>query len=349
MKHNIIVIPSLNPDLKLLELVRDLRNHFIQEIIVVDDGSDTSCHSIFNTLGEEYHCILLRHHTNQGKGRALKTAFNKIACDYPDVDLIVTVDGDGQHLPDDIFNCLDHASHFGLTLGVRQFTQDIPWKSRAGNLITRNVLKLFTGIPVSDSQTGLRVFSKNAMIAALGVSGERYEYETNMLIELHNQGFTFNEVPIATVYYDNNARSHFNVFKDSWLIYKVFIKYLFSSASAFVLDLIIFSLVLTFMDSQSLRSITIATFIARFISSLYNYKVNQKLVFQQSSQAAIIKYFSLVIVQFISSSLLVYFLNRSLIRVNTTLIKVFVDFFIFMLNFYIQKKYIFVGKPYENL
>lgn len=244
--------------------------------------------------------------------------------------------------------CIDASQDQDVVLGVRTFSKEVPWKSRFGNILTRNMLRVFTGVSISDSQTGLRVLSRTAMDDVIHVSGDRYEYETNMLIELHKQGYTLFEVPIDTVYFDENSGSHFNPILDSWRIYKEFIKFIVSSLSASLLDLGVFKLVLSRFTSNSLHSIGIATFVARFISSLYNYKVNQKLIFKQSSKATIYKYFTLVVVQFVVSSLVVTLLDSLFKHSNTTLLKLCVDSGIFVINYVIQKKYIFVDDKHEN-
>lgn len=343
-----IVIPSLNPTSHIIELVVALRKVYGDVIIVVNDGSDTSSINYFHELEISQGCMILNHDKNYGKGRALKTAFSYIQEHLPDVSFCITVDGDGQHLPKDIIRCIEAAYDHDVVLGVRTFSKEVPWKSRFGNILTRNMLRVFTGVSISDSQTGLRILSRKAMNAVMDVPGERYEFETNMLIELHKQGYQFLEVSIDTVYFDENAGSHFNPILDSWRIYKEFIKFIVSSLSASLVDLGVFKLVLSRFSSNSLHSIGIATFVARFVSSLYNYKVNQKLIFKQSSKATVYKYFTLVVVQFVVSSVVVTLLDSVFPNTNTTLLKLCVDSGIFVINYVIQKKYIFVDDKHEN-
>lgn len=99
----VAVIPSLNPDEKLLGTVHGLQAQGFDQIILVDDGSRDACRPCFDQLEAEG-CRVLRHEVNRGKGRALKTAFAAYLQDYDLAEYVgvVTADADGQHLPEDI-------------------------------------------------------------------------------------------------------------------------------------------------------------------------------------------------------------------------------------------------------
>ena len=128
---------------------------------------------------------LLQHHVNLGKGRALKTAFNYYLNYFPDGIGVVTADGDGQHAPEDIIKCVERLRHSpeALILGVRDFSgKDVPLRSRVGNKITRTILKWAIGAPISDTQTGLRGIPRWFLKQILPLKGERFEFETSMLV-----------------------------------------------------------------------------------------------------------------------------------------------------------------------
>lgn len=114
------------------------------------------------------------------------------------------------------------------------------------------------------------------------------------------------------------------------------IKYLFSSGSSFVIDIMLFTLF-----NYLFKSILIATIIARVISSLYNYLVNSRVVFKSYTKTSIIKYYCLVVVQMFVSAFLVSTISSWLVNVNDTIIKFFVDVFIFVVNYFIQKEVVF--------
>ena len=135
--------------------------------------------------------------------------------------MVVTADADGQHAINDIDRVARAAMNLPsrLILGVRQFTNDTPLRSRFGNKLTRVLFKLQTGVTVSDTQTGLRGFHSDLILFMLEIEGDRYEYEMNMLTQA-SQRYQITEVPIQTIYIDDNASSHFRPIKDGLLIWE---------------------------------------------------------------------------------------------------------------------------------
>lgn len=348
MEEVAIIIPAYKPDEKIMnEFIEKLKKEF-SNIIIVDDGSGEEYAKFFKNF-EKMGITLLKHYVNLGKGRAIKDAFNYCLNNYPNLVGTVTADCDGQHSVSDIKKCAQaikkNPNH--LVIGTRNFDlENVPFKSRYGNKITSMMFSIFVGLRISDTQTGLRAFGKETMKKFLGISGERYEYETNILIACKEKDVPILEVPIKTIYINKNETSHFNPIRDSILIYKLFIKYIFASLSSFVLDILLFTLLLKIIPNVSLGIITnivIATILARICSSLYNYKINEKVVFKNKSKNSIVKYFILVIVQMFVSAFIVSELYN-LIHMNTTMLKIIVDFIIFIVNFIIQREWVFKNK-----
>lgn len=114
------------------------------------------------------------------------------------------------------------------------------------------------------------------------------------------------------------------------------IKYIFSSGTSFLLDLILFTIFNYFI-----KNILISTILARVLSSLYNYFMNSRLVFKSYSRSSIYKYYLLVIIQMFVSAFLVNGLSSLFVEINDTIIKFFVDIVIFVVNYFIQKEVIF--------
>lgn len=226
----IVIIPSYNPDEKLVELVDNLVENGFQRLVIVNDGSAQEYHAWFEKAvqkaSQKGTCCLLEHEKNCGKGRALKTAF-AYCRNLPECIGVITVDGDGQHLVKDIIACCDvlRLEPDKVVLGVRDFEEPhVPWRSRFGNTLTRMVFQLLCGVKISDTQTGLRAIPVRYLSQFVEYEGERYEYETNMLLSMPKNDITWKEVKISTVYLDENVRSHFNPIKDSWKIYKVILQ-----------------------------------------------------------------------------------------------------------------------------
>jgi hypothetical protein len=167
---------------------------------------------------------------NRGKGCALKTAFAYVLEQLPAAEGVITIDGDGQHLAEDIIACGERMlrERDRVVLGCRDFGQPgVPPRSVTGNRTTSLMFKLFYRITLSDTQTGLRAIPREFLEPFLRVEGERFEYETNMLLKMKRQGIRFVEQPITTVYDPEDYSSHYNALKDSWRIFKIMFKGLF--------------------------------------------------------------------------------------------------------------------------
>ena len=229
-----VIIPSLNPDEKLVTVVDSLVKKGFKDIILVNDGSDESHMWPFEKVGAYDECTILTHEVNRGKGRALKTAFEYCIKNREGYIGVVTVDGDNQHQADDIMNCCEAmVSQDKVVLGVRTFDgDDVPFKSRFGNNLTSFVFKAMCGLAISDTQTGLRAIPYKYLQTFCDIEGERFEYETRMLLEFKRSSIPYMEVPIKTVYIEENASTHFNPVKDSIKIYKVIFRYTFSPTSS---------------------------------------------------------------------------------------------------------------------
>lgn len=353
MDDIIVIIPAYNPDEPLmLDFINNLTKDF-KNIVVINDGSNSSHYDFFNKLAELPYIKLLTHCINLGKGQALKTAINASLVAFPNCKGIVTADCDGQHSIKDIKSCAEAVlkNQEKLVIGVRNFNQkDVPSKSRFGNKLTRTVFKLFIGLNITDTQTGLRGMSRKIACKFLETKGSRYEYETNMLIDCKVKEVSILEVPIETIYINSNSGSHFNPLKDSLSIYKVFAKYILASVSSFIVDIVLFTLFLNLFNvtlndfNFALSNILLATISARLISSLYNFFINAKLVFKKMNNKSLIKYAILVLIQMFLSGFAVSYISTLLMGVSATLIKVLVDSVIFIINFFIQREWIFKQK-----
>ena len=224
-----IIIPSLDPDEKLNQVVDGLLAEGFRDIVLVNDGSHDDHLAPFRQAGTHPEVTVLTHEVNKGKGRAMKTAFAWCLEHRPDIDGVVTVDGDNQHRPEDVRRCAEAMLEDPgkVWLGVRDFSlEHVPLRSRFGNTVTRTVVKLACGSRITDTQTGLRAIARKHLPLMCRIEGERYEYETQMLLDLHDEKVGIGEVIIDTVYIDENQTSHFNTFRDSWKIYKIIFRHM---------------------------------------------------------------------------------------------------------------------------
>ena len=338
---NYIVIPAYQPDNKLIKLIEKIHEKSDFKILIIDDGSSPACQKIFDKASQ--YATILRHEVNQGKGQALKTAFSYIQ-EQNIYGTVVTADADGQHKIWDIFRTANKASENPnkLILGVRAFTGKVPLRSRFGNSLTKALFKLQTGVGVTDTQTGLRAFTTNLIPFMLKIEGKRYEYEMNMLLEATKE-YEIVEVPIETVYINDNEASHFRPIRDGLMIYKNIFKFALSSLSSFVVDYLFYAvLVLLLAAVPTGLRIFLANGIARVTSSIFNYSTNKKLVFKNDD--SLVKtgmgYFGLAIGLFVLDSLLIH-LFYTVIGINLLFAKVIVGILLFAVSWIVQKKFIF--------
>lgn len=361
-----IIVPSLNPDEKLMRTINSLLEVGFTDIVCINDGSREDCLPFFPKPSDRI--TLLTHPENRGKGAALKTAFAYILSNRPESVGAVTVDGDGQHAAHDVLRCAEAMveEQDKIILGCRDFSQpQVPRRSRFGNRITSAVFKILCGLKISDTQTGLRAFPAMYYTDMLEVSGDRFEYETNMLLEMKARKIPYGEVKIDTVYIEENKTSHFRPFADSYRIYSLifkftlgqFFKFLISSVASFFLDnalaflfllfaQFLFSVDFNIKDATSVLATGVACILARIFSSLFNFFINRKIVFPADTpfKTAIARYYCIAIpILMISAICTAVFAQISVF--NTAgliiLLKLIIDCALFCGSYLLQKKWVF--------
>lgn len=351
-----VVIPSYNPDEKLITVIDGLKALGVTDIIVVNDGSREDTLQYFDAVKENSAVTLLCHEVNRGKGAALKTAFRYILENRKGSLGCVTADGDAQHLPKDILACaslLEDESK-GVILGVRDFSlPHVPARSKKGNRITSAVFRIFVGMKLSDTQTGLRAIPYNLLDTMCSIAGDRYEYETNMLLEMKKKHISYTEKVIETVYIEENKTSHFNPIRDSWRIYKLILAHFFfysiSSLLCLILEQIIQTTVYAFVHHRLLDYITeiVAFLPARIISSIVNFAINKRLVFSSkaSVKTTLIRYYILWFGQAIVTMLLDWLFGSVIFATSSavvyTIITLIIKTLIAVISFRIQKDWVF--------
>lgn len=348
--HVTVILPSLNPDQKLEQVVDGLLREGFTDIVIVNDGSDEAHMLPFLRAADHSEVTLLTHEINRGKGRALKTAFAYVLENRPDTAGVITVDGDNQHASHDIKACalrlLEEKDK--VILGCRDFDgKEVPARSRFGNKTTSMVFRLLCGINVSDTQTGLRAIPRSALPLMCRTPGERFEYETEMLFALKRNRIAFSEVKIDTVYLEENSSSHFHPVRDSLRIYGIIFKFLFSSVVSFLIDYGLFTLILFLLTGRIARTLALftASFLARAGSSVCNYALNKKAVFRSDAPIgrSLIKYYVLCICQAALSFGIVWLFGALLggSPYVDTLLKPIVDIILFCVSFQIQQRWVF--------
>ena len=219
----VILIPSFEPDHRLVELVEEIRESASdQPIVVVNDGSDATYDRRFDAV-RYLGCKVIAYRPNRGKGHALKAGFAHIERTHTGAG-VVCADGDGQHRVTDILRVGRALDSDAIVLGARRFDTAVPARSRLGNTVTRVLFRAATGDAVQDTQTGLRGFPASMLPWLQSVPGERYEYELSVLLAAAARGVACYEIPIDTIYFEHNDSSHFRAVRDSMRVYVPLVK-----------------------------------------------------------------------------------------------------------------------------
>ena len=329
--RNVALIPAYEPSPVLLDVISQLKKANM-EIILVDDGSGPQYSALFDEALPNANVLTCT--VNKGKGAALKTGMHYIQEKYGQDCIVVTVDADGQHRAEDALR-LCHIARMHpdtLVLGSRKLKENVPLKSQIGNTITRFVYHLSTGLKIHDTQTGLRAFCGQLLPELLSISGERYEYEMNILLEFARRHIPIQEAEVDTIYMDNNSASHFHAFWDSCRIYKEILKFSFSSFIGFLVDYALYSLLL-FISAD----ILIANIGARIVSATVNYSINSGFVFQNRSNMvkSATQYFLLAAAILLGNTLLLELLVHSF-GINQMAAKLLTEILFFFVSWSMQ-------------
>lgn len=348
----VIIIPAYNPDKKMIDFLSDLNKAGYKKIIIIDDGSKAKTEKYFEQAEIKFGCDVIHHSINLGQGRAYKTGFNHYLLKafrggiYENTIGIIQCDCDGQHKVEDVNRCADllRINPEKFILGIRDFSnKDIPFRSRFGNKCTNLVFQLFCGLDIKDTQTGLKGIPASFIPQFIETPGERFEYASSMLLETKRQGMEILQFPINTVYINGNETSHFNPILDSVRIYSLIFKYLISSLSSFILDIVFYTIFLAVFKTITLNYyIIVSTYFAKTISCSYTFLVNKNLVFHKQGDIlySVCKFIILCIVQSTLSGFLTNVLVKHMVW-NEVLSKILIDTLLFFLSFQIQSRWVF--------
>jgi glycosyltransferase involved in cell wall biosynthesis len=335
-----VIIPSYQPDQRLVELVGSLQAVGFSKIFIVDDGSSKDKEVIFDQLKSRPGVFLLRHAVNLGKGAALKMSINHVLVNDPKCLGVLTVDGDGQHTVADVKKVADQAlaTPSALVLGARGFREGVPFRSRIGNIMTKYVFRFLVGKSLADTQTGLRFIPRSLMCELLTLTSNRYEFELDMLIVAIKKNFSLIEIPISTIYEEGNKTSHFNPFLDSFRIYFVFLRFVSLSLFVYGTDLIIFTLVYK-TNHQMFSSILFG----RIAGAVVGIVGSRKFVFKSDKKVleVVLKLVALWFFLLGASYGLMLIFSENW-HVNVYVSRIVVDSGLFVVNFLIQRDMIFV-------
>jgi len=213
-----VVIPAFQATATIGDVVTRTRATLPDaQVIVVDDGSTDG-------TGEEGRgkgASVLTHPRNRGKGVALRTGIARACADG--ADLIVTLDADGQHPPQEIPRLLAPLAEgrADLVLGARRRDGVMPLSRRFTNWLSATLASRIAGQRLHDAQTGFRAFTR-AVVERIQPAGDRYEYEANFLLDALRAGYRVASVEVPTIY---GPRSHFRSWTDTWRMARAFARH----------------------------------------------------------------------------------------------------------------------------
>ena len=343
-----LVVPAYRPDARLVELLAGLSGRWGGPVVVVDDGSGEPYARVFRrctALG----ALLVPRGERGGKGEALKSGFAAVAGMDPRPWGIVCADDDCRHLPADVVSVAELLAERpdALVLGCRDFrSSQVAPLTHFANLCTRVAVRLFCGVSVSDTQSGLRGLPTGFALRMCEDERGGFEFEAAMLAEAERGGVPFAEAPISYVSDPAAPGSDFRPFVDTARILAVmlelFAKYALSSVFCYALDLVLFGALVALIGSGAgAWGVYAATVAARVVSAGTNFAVNRRKVFGGGvSGKRIARYVALSAGIMVASALAVGWVAPAT-GVPAVVVKPLVDFLLFFVNYKAQQLWVF--------
>jgi len=204
---NLVCIPALNAEKSIGGIVKKCLN-YVDEVIVCDDGSSDNTGKIARENGAE----VISHERNQGYGAALMTLFDQAR--KKDTDVMITLDADGQHSPNDIPSFLKKMKETksDIVIGSRFLNnKKRPSYRNTGIKVITSTLNLGNGLKITDGQSGFRTYSKNAL-NQINITEKGMSASSEILQKASNKNLRISEVPITISYEghtsNQNSLSH---------------------------------------------------------------------------------------------------------------------------------------------
>jgi glycosyltransferase involved in cell wall biosynthesis len=197
----IACIPTFNEEKVIADLIKGVAK-YVDSVIVCDDGS------VDNTVSEakKSGAFVIKHDKNMGKGAALKSLFNFAR--HSNADIIVTIDGDGQFLPEEITKLTNDIENgkSDIVIGYRFETEkDMPSYRKFGNKVLDELSKQASNLNLRDTQSGFRAYSKKAIIK-INFKNNGFVADSEILIDASTKDLTISEQHV-TVLYNTGTRT----------------------------------------------------------------------------------------------------------------------------------------------
>jgi len=191
----IACIPAYNEEKPIGDVIKKSLN-YVDKVIVCDDGS----RDLTSTKAKEANAIVIKHEKNLGKGAALKSLF-KYALNV-NADVVVTIDGDGQFLPEEINKIIKPIieNDYDIVIGNRfDDHKEMPSYRKVGNKMLDKITKMAADLPFTDTQSGFRAYSKKA-IESISFTIDGFGVDSEILIDASNKGLKITEEKVTVLY-----------------------------------------------------------------------------------------------------------------------------------------------------
>ncbi len=212
-----IILPAKNEAESLGELLPVLRRNFPkEEIIVVNDGSSDNSVEIC----EQNQVTVITHAYSMGNGAAIKTGARNASGD-----ILMFMDADGQHNPDDINRLIEKInSGYDMVVGARQIDSHASFLRRIGNTFYNKLASIMTGYPVKDLTSGFRAARARHFRKFLYLLPNRFSYPTTSTMAFFRSGLAVGYVPIKAMNRAGDAKSHIRLFHDGFRFLIIILK-----------------------------------------------------------------------------------------------------------------------------
>jgi glycosyltransferase involved in cell wall biosynthesis len=197
----------------------------INDVVVVDDGSTDKTAKLAKKAG----AIILLHKRNFGKGAALRTGFDYFLSN--NYDAIVTLDADGQHLPEEIPLLINKLNEgYDAVIGKRNFrVKNTPFSRRTGNMVFSYLLSKINKADIPDAESGFRIFRRNPILSFYNeIKNDGFPFEAELVVKLVKYNFKVGWVDVSTIYY-HGRKSKIKSFKHSYESLKLCFKCFFNN------------------------------------------------------------------------------------------------------------------------
>ncbi len=195
-------IPAFNEEHIIFNVVSECKE-YVDKVIVCDDGSTDNTSAVAIKAG----AVVLQHKQNKGKGNAMKSLFEYAKKN--DVDVMITIDGDGQFLPEEIPKILEPITkeNADMVIGYRfDDNEEMPSYRKIGNKMLDKFTNLASDLPFRDTQGGFRSYSKKA-INAINITTDGFGVDSEILIDASKKGLKIVEEKVTVIYNTGSSTS----------------------------------------------------------------------------------------------------------------------------------------------